>query len=204
VSGETESNESGWTVDTLHSHVQELFKLLREQLDRQWTEERRATDIALRAHDEALKVARETSEKAIDAALSAQKEAVLVQAKALEQYDSKQNEWRGSLNDLGKMAMPRTEGEAAIQRSTERIQEAMSRIQDVVLAQQHFVTRTEMEIARTRDAERISDLTTRVTRAEALAAGGAEKMRGIYAALAGAVALISILVFLANALFSDK
>jgi hypothetical protein len=197
MSGETESNESGWTTDTLHSHINELFRLLREQMERQWADERRATDIALRAHDEALKVAATTSKEAITAALAAQKEAVGIAQTFSDQRAASMNEWRKSLDDVLTRAMPRPEAESAIQRATERIQE-------LTLAQQHLVTRAEMETARARDAERLSDLMTRVTRAEALAAGGAEKMRGIYAALAGGVAVISILVFLANALFSGK
>ena len=183
MSGETEEHQSAWTVDTLYAHFNLVFKLLGERMDRQWQEERRATDIALQAHDEALRVARETSEKAIDSALAAQKEAVSVQAESLKQYDAKQNHWRDSLNDLTKMAMPRSEAEAAIQR-------AEVSLRDMVIAQQHFITRTELEVGRQADRALIDALSKQVTEMRAATAAAADKVRGIYAALGVAVTLI--------------
>lgn len=212
MSGETEQNESGWTTDTLHAHISSLFEavwreltLLRdrmghdfrlqdERMTRQWSEEERRIRIALDAHETALNVQRETSlretdiaartaKEAVDAALTAHQEAIRVQASALQAYDAKQNEWRGSLNDLGNRMMPRTEAEAAIHRSTERIQE-------IVLAQTSMVTRLEMDTARQADQARLAELTDRVTRAEALAAGGEAKMKNIYAVMGISVSLL--------------
>lgn len=202
MSGETESQQSGWTVDTLHAHFDMLFRLLREQLERQWQSERRATDLALGAHDEALRVARETSEKAITAALDAQKEAVSVQAETLRQYDDKQNEWRGSLNDLGRLAMPRSEAEAAIQRAVEAITE-------IRLGQQQYVTRTELDAAlRAADAshradrERVTELTKQITQMSAAAAGAADKVKGIYPLLGAGISIIIAAIALFNFLAS--
>lgn len=212
MSGETEQNESGWTTDTLHAHISSLFEavwreltLLRdrmghdfrlqdERMARQWSEEERRIRIALDAHETALNVQRETSlretdvaartaKEAVDAALTAHQEAIRVQASALQAYEAKQNEWRGSLSDLGNRMMPRTEAEAAIHRSTERIQE-------IVLAQTSMVTRLEMDTARQADQARLAELTDRVTRAEALAAGGEAKMKNIYAVMGIAVSLL--------------
>jgi hypothetical protein len=191
MSGETEGDVSGWTVDTLHSHIAAVIDLLRQQIERQWADERRATDIALKAHDEALKVAAVTSEKAITAALNAQKEAVGIAQTFADQRAASMNEWRRSLDDVLTKAMPRQEAEAAIQRATERIQE-------IVLAQQHTITRAELEAARSRDSERITELATRVTKAEALAQGAQANKAGMFAAIGAAVGLIAIIVFIAN------
>jgi hypothetical protein len=214
VSGETEKEESGWTTDTLHAHIVALFEavwreltLLRdrmahdfrlqdERMTRQWDEEKRRVEIALTAHETALQVQRETAlretdiaartaKDAVDAALAAHQEAIRVQASALQAYDAKQNEWRGSLNDLGTRMMPRSEAEAAIQRATERIQE-------IVLAQASVVTRLEMDTARQSDQARLTELTDRVTRAEGMAAGGEAKLKGIYATLAAFGSLVVI------------
>jgi hypothetical protein len=220
MSGETESNVSSWTTDTLHAHMTSLFdavwremELLRdrmsrelelqaERMDRQWGEQEQRTRIALDAHETALNIQRETtlrevataaetSTKAIDAALTAQKEAIAVQTESLRQYDSKQNEWRGSLNDLGTRMMPRSEAEAAIQRATERIQE-------MVLAQAGLVTRQEMETARQADQVRITELTNRVTRAESRAEGSEAKMKSIYAVMGVGVSVLIAAIALFN------
>jgi hypothetical protein len=231
MSGETEAQQSGWTTDTLHAHVSSLFdavwrelallrdrmehdfQLQAERMDRQWGEQELRTRIALDAHETALNVQRETTlrevataaktaKDAVDVALNAQKESVGVQADTLKQYRETQNEWRGSLSDLSARMMLRSEGEGAIHRSTERIQE-------IVLAQASMVTRVEFDaaraadqVARQVDQERIAALTTRVTQMTERAAGAADKVKAIYAALFVAVAIISFL--LANGFLSGR
>lgn len=188
----------GWTTATLHAHMAEIIQLFRQQIDRQWADERRAVDIALRAHDEALRVAALTSEKAITAALAAQKEAVGIAQAFADQRAASMNEWRKSLDDVLTKAMPRQEAEAAIQRATERIQE-------LVLNQQHMVSRQELDMARTRDAERITEqsariteLTTRLTKVESLAAGADKNRAAIFAALGIATSLIVAVIVVLN------
>jgi hypothetical protein len=222
MSGETEAQQSGWTTDTLHAHITSLFdavwremelirtqmahdfRLQDERMARQWGEQELRTRTALDAHDTALQIQRETSLrevqvaaetsiKAIDAALTAQKEAVTLQAEALRQYDSKQNEWRGALNDLGARAMPRSEAEAAINRATDRIQE-------LVTAQQHLISRSESDAVHARLSEQISELGTRLTTVEALARGAQGNKTAIIAAIGVLGVLVSIVVVVANLL----
>lgn len=182
---------TAWNVTTLHAHVQELFSLLRQQLDRQWQEERRATDIALGAHDEALRVAASVSKEAITSALAAQKEAVGIAQRFADQRADSMNEWRQSLNDVLTRAMPRQEAEAAIQRATERIQE-------LVLAQQHMVTRAELDSTRTRDGERLTEVVNRLTKVESMAAGAEKSRASVFAALGIATSLIVAVIVVLN------
>ena len=182
MSGETEKDVSGWTTDTLRYHVETIFRLAQEQTDRRWDDERRAVDIALRAHDEALKVAAVTSKEAITAALAAQKEAVQVAQVAADHRAESMNEWRRSLDDVLTRAMSRTEAEAAIGRLVEGLHE-------VRLAQQNTISRTEFE-----------HLTTRVTQAEALVRGAKDSKTGLYAAIGAVGVLITIVVVVDNAL----
>jgi hypothetical protein len=189
VSGETEKDVSGWTVDTLHSYMEQMFALVREQIERQWSEERRATDIALRAHDEALKVAAATSKEAVNAALDAQKEAVRVEQVSANQRADNMNKWRESLNDILARTMGRTEAEAAISRATERIHE-------LSLGQQNMVTRTEYQAARQHDTERMNEQATRITEAESLARGAKDNRAAIFAYITVIGVVVSIVVAL--------
>ena len=183
MSGETEENVSGWTTDTLHTHVMRQLDLLREDLKNRTAAEIRAHDLAFAAQSTAMKAALASAEKAVDAALAAQKEAVSVAQVVAEKRADIQNEWRASLNDVLSRAMPRAEAEAVIARATERIQEM-----GLVLAQ--TINRAELETMRQREAERYTELATRVTTAEALARGAQANKSGLYAALGVGVTLI--------------
>jgi hypothetical protein len=140
MSGETEESVSGWTVDTLHTHLMRQIELLRGEMAAHVQAEIRAQDLAFQARETATKAALASAEKAVEAALAAQKEAVAVAQTVAEKRADIQNEWRSSLNDVLMRAMPRQEAESVIARATERIQE-------LVTAQQHMVTRQEADLA---------------------------------------------------------
>lgn len=193
MSGETGESISGWTVDTLHSHVAVQLRLMQEQMGRQWEQERRATDIALRAHDEALKVAAVTSEKAVNAALAAQKEAVQVAQAAADQRAASMNEWRQSLDDVLTKAMPRKEAEASTGRLVDSVHEVRLELRGVV-------ARAEYDAARAHDAERINDLATRVTQAETAARTAQAGKASIIAFVTIAVAVLGLIIVAANAI----
>lgn len=134
MSGETETNVSGWTVDTLHTHLSRLL----EERDRRYQERF------------------EASEKAVTAAFEASKEAAhKVETSAEARF--------GLLNEL----------------------------------RSGVATSAELEALE----KRLDELKNDFTAARAHMQGGAAKLRGIYAALAGAVGLISIFVFIANGKF---
>lgn len=106
MSGETEEQVSGWTVDTLHSHILAQLNLR----DKLYAE-----------RDQAQKVAMST-------ALAAAKEAVAKAESAAEKRFDSQNEFRGQLADQAQTFLPRAEGEVRIQRNSERLDELVERM----------------------------------------------------------------------------
>lgn len=191
MSGETEQQVSGWTTDTLHSHLIRQIDQLREQIRETAEADRRAIDLAFSAQVTAMNAALASSDRAVSAALAAQKEASSVLAAATNQRLAGMNEFRETVNDVLSRAMPRSEAEAIAARATERILELTAL---VTLS----VPRTEYDAARQRDGERIGELTTRVAAAEQYAKGAAGNMAKMYAALGAATALIVAIVVVIN------
>lgn len=98
MSGETEQNISGWTVDTLHNH---LFALLAEK-DARYAQR-------FDAQQQALRDALTAQEKAVNAALTAAQQAVQKAEMAAEKRFDAVNEFRGQLADQAKEFLPRNE-----------------------------------------------------------------------------------------------
>jgi hypothetical protein len=151
VSGETESQVSGWTVDTLQSRMIREVVVLRELIDERDLRYQQRYDASQKALDAALL----SADRAVQAALQAAKEAV-------------------------------TKAELSADKRFELLNELRTGV--ATSAQIDAVEKV------------INVLTSRVDKAEASLTGGNDKMRGIYAALGASVALISIVVFLANVL----
>lgn len=106
MSGETEANISGWTVDTLHQHVQTQFDDLIRLLDER----------------------HEAQQTAMRAALEAAEKAVLKAESASDKRFSETNEFRGQLRDQQSTFVSRAEAMAAIERNSERITELTDRL----------------------------------------------------------------------------
>jgi chromosome segregation ATPase len=191
VSGETEANISGWTVDTLHTHFIRQLDLLRDNIVQHWAAEERARILAFNAQETAMKAALSSAEKAVDAALSAQEKAVAVANTANEKRLDSVNEFRGQQADILRVTMPRAEAEAVIGRATERIQELTS-----ALAQ--TVTRSELEAQHVRDQERLAELGTRLTKVESLAQAAQANKAATFTALGAATALIVAVIVVLN------
>lgn len=106
MSGETESNVSGWTVDTLHSHWEyrhaDLIRLLDERKESQ--------EIAVKA--------------AIDAAEKAVAKAELATEKRFESV----NEFRAQLTDQAATFVSRIEAQSEQRRLTEKLTELTRRV----------------------------------------------------------------------------
>jgi len=110
MSGETEQNISGWTVDTLHSH---LLAMLREK-DIRDNQRFEAQQLALRD-------ALTAQEKAVNAALLAAQTAVQKAESAAERRFESVNEFRAQLNDQATTLMPRGEALVLINAQAEKI-----------------------------------------------------------------------------------
>jgi hypothetical protein len=135
MSGETQKDESGWTVDTLKEFMTQRFA---------------------------------DQDKAVQAALLAAKEAVLKAEVASEKRFESVNEFRGQLADQTATLMPRQE----------------YTVQHAALM------------------EKVNDLTDRVNISDGKARGSQITVGKIYAGLGAAVTILSIIVILANKVFS--
>lgn len=85
--GQTKSNESGWTVDTLHAHISSILNERASYLERVLTE---------RDHRYLAKF--ESAQTAVDKA-----------ERELEGWKHATNEWRGAMQDKDKLLMSRQE-----------------------------------------------------------------------------------------------
>jgi hypothetical protein len=120
MSGETERNVSGWTVDTLREHLTTLTTQLRAAFE--------AADFAadvrneqrFTAQQQAIKDALTSQKEAVAAALVAAEKAVLVAETNAEKWRGAANEWRGAMNDRERTLMPRSEAEQRYSSITNR------------------------------------------------------------------------------------
>jgi len=130
MSGETERNVSGWTVDTLREHFDALNDESRqafESADKAIIEAFKTADAAAElrneqrftAQQQAVKDALIAQEKAVSAALVAAEKAVLVAETNAEKWRLAANEWRGAMNDRERTLMPRSEAEQRLQAISE-------------------------------------------------------------------------------------
>jgi hypothetical protein len=117
VSGETGDVESGWTVDTLHAHVQQRMNSLQMLLDERYATQTKAVESAFSAADRAVNAALLAAEKAVGKAESA----------AEKRFDAV-NEFRGQLADQASTFMPRAEAETRLQALAEKIDDLATRI----------------------------------------------------------------------------
>jgi crotonobetainyl-CoA:carnitine CoA-transferase CaiB-like acyl-CoA transferase len=117
MSGETADRESGWTTDTLHSHVQRQIDDLRRLLDERYATQTKALDAAFAAAD-----------KAVTAALLAAKEAVNKAEAAAEKRFESVNEFRAQLSDQAATFVPRGEADARFSALDEKLATALSHV----------------------------------------------------------------------------
>jgi hypothetical protein len=106
MSGETEQAVSGWTVDTLHAHIQRQLDDMRRMLDER----------AIAA------------DRAVAAALDAAEKAVAKAESAAERRFESVNEFRAQLTDQTATFIPRKEYDVAHQSLIDRLGELQSRV----------------------------------------------------------------------------
>jgi hypothetical protein len=110
VSGETEINVSGWTVDTL-----------KELLDERYQAQTRALDAAFAAQQTAMRTALDAAEDAVKAALSSAEKAVAKAEVAAEKRFESVNEFRAQLTDQAATFVNRNEAEIRIGSLAEKL-----------------------------------------------------------------------------------
>jgi hypothetical protein len=100
MSGETEHEVSGWTVDTLHAHLDMQFRDLVRMLDERFRSQQEMVSTALKSAEKAVVKAESASEKRFDAV----------------------NEFRQQLGDQAATFASRTEVEVKIEAIVERLE----------------------------------------------------------------------------------
>ena len=110
MSGETEKDVSGWTVDTLKEYADRRLQSISEYNDRRFADQETAVQAALLA-----------AKEAVAAALTAAKEAVDKANLAGEKRFDAVNEFRGQLADQTATLIPRSEAEQRMQTLSDKI-----------------------------------------------------------------------------------
>ena len=134
MSGETESSVSGWTVDTLHDHLQRLLEERRvhfiEQitaLDKRHEERFKAVEAMFRLGEKRFEERFEAQKEAVSNALIAADRAVGKAEVASEKRFDSVNEFRAALADQTARLMPRTESEARLSAMAEKLDSLVDR-----------------------------------------------------------------------------
>ena len=185
MSGETEQSVSGWTTDTLHSHVLSLVSeqrvicdMLQAQVDRRLEHVQLQVDQRFEATQELradlkdlLNERYATQTKALDAAFKAAEQAVAVALANAEKATIKAevaaetrftavNEFREQLQLIINTFMTRVETEARLTGLSERVADMR---EDLTRIGGQVVPRNETETWRTQMLERITALELRLT-----------------------------------------
>lgn len=128
MSGETEKQVSGWTVDTLREHLITLIAETEMKLTAADTAAELRNEQRFVAQQQAIKDALISQKEAVAAALVAAEKAVMVAETNAEKWRAAANEWRGAMNDRERNLMPRIEAENSIKGNAEKIDALASRI----------------------------------------------------------------------------
>lgn len=132
MTGETEKDVSGWTVDTSRTDLigqieaqaaatRSQFASLITLLDERYQTQTKAVDAAFIAQQTAMRTALEAAEKAVQTALLSAKEAVVKAEVAADKRFESTNEFRGQLNDMVATLMNRNEADAKFNALSDRI-----------------------------------------------------------------------------------
>ena len=197
MSGETESNVSGWTTDTLHLHVLARFVLERDvmqkqlddlivMLDERYGTQTKAVDAAFLAQQTAMQTALTAAERAVQTALLSAEKAVGKAELAADKRFEAVNGFREQLNSQASMFITRAEAlstveatrtalEAAVHRNSERLNE-LSGVTNALISRAEvgaIVTAVQSETRGEigRNTDRLQELTDRVNRSEGRGTG---------------------------------
>jgi len=109
MSGETERDVSGWTVDTLGAHILRLL-----------TEHDRRYEQRFKAQEEATKAALSAAQKAAD-----------ILEVNTQRWRDASNEWRATLTDRERQYLPRSEAAVLEKQNAERISLLITRLDTI-------------------------------------------------------------------------
>ena len=132
MTGETRSNASGWTVDTLHALMNERDVRYEQRFQ---------------AQQKALQDALLAAEKAVSTAMASADRAVLKAENAAEKRFEGVNEFRATLADQAARLMPRQESEVSLAAMREKIDAALIRVNTIEASKHGATDNTKMLLA---------------------------------------------------------
>ncbi len=212
MSGETEADISGWTIDTLHAHLMRLLARqddsIRRELVLMREADQKAIQVAYTAHQEALNKAFASTDRALTSALESAQRALDQRATTLdkefhEHLDQVRHETSIAFESSDRAI---SKAEAANERRFESVNEFRAQLNDQAAS---FLTRTEYDAQHSalinkvddeakRNAERFGEVNRRLD----VSAGKSSGIGASWAALLGGMTLIgtviAIVVFFAN------
>lgn len=136
MSGETEKDVSGWTVDTLHTYVFARLRDMRELMDERTRHAEKAVGLAFENQQTAMAAALAAAEKAVTAALTSAEKAVAKAELSTEKRIEGLNELRRVVNDISALQMPRAEAEQRIAQVDSGLDELKERLTQMVSVKQ--------------------------------------------------------------------
>ena len=128
MSGETEANESGFTVDTLRYYMQRQLDDFKERMQERYETQTKATDAAFVAQQTAMQTAFTGASTAVQAALESAEKAVTKAEVAAEKRFEAVNEFRGQLADQAATFLPRTEADVRLGAMGDKVEELRKQV----------------------------------------------------------------------------
>lgn len=182
MSGETENQPSGWTVDTALAFIQRQHDDIRAEIDHRFDRmvmmlderhaaQERALEVALVNQQTAMRVAFSAADKAVQAALESAEKAVAKAEKAANERFAAVNEFRQTLSDQTANFMPRSEAAARLDANAEKF-----------------------DSHATRADQRFSEITTRLDVTTGKTDGGEARDAKLYASIGAIGAVLGIIL----------
>lgn len=117
MSGETEQQVSGWTTDTLHSHLLRMINEMDLRYEQRYVSQQEAIQAALLAQKEAVQAALAAADRALT-------KAELASEKRFEGV----NEFRSTLSDQAQLLMPRGEAQTLYSSLSDKVTDLTDRV----------------------------------------------------------------------------
>ncbi len=121
----------GWTVDTLHSHLDQKFDTLQRYIDNAFSEADKRYGQRFEAQQTGVQAALVAQEKAVQAALTASDRAIEKAEANSEKWRANANEWRAAMTDREANFMPRLQAEQVFKNMEDRVGALAKSVDDI-------------------------------------------------------------------------
>jgi hypothetical protein len=188
MSGETEREVSGWTVDTLHSRLLSEIANVREHSNLRDDAIERSIEVAFRASEASIKAALEAAEKAV----------LKAEGDAEKRFESV-NEFRAQLSDQAATFIPRTEAVAFINNLSEKLSDHTELSRQSVAETERRLTEAILTLEQ-RVSTQLTELTTGASHSKGSQEGQHLSRTTMLSWLGGAVTFMTLVIIIVNIL----